>query len=157
MLCFFASQRWLGLRIEFLGSTMTLIVATVITCANQVLQIPAGLVGLLILWTIIFSTALNFFFLRLTESEARITSIERIQRTAELPRESYWNTEIPLDPEWPAKGELEFHQVCMRYRKGLPLALDSISFRLPPGTRAGIVGKFYWRKIESTPLIRKYD
>lgn len=143
MLNFIAAQRWLGLRIELLGATISLAVTLIVVCASESLQIPVGLVGLLILWAVIFSAALNFFFLRLTESEARITSIERIQRTTALPQEAAWETDdsIHLDPSWPAKGELEFDNVCMRYRSGLPLALDSVSFRLAPGTRCGIVGR----------------
>jgi len=141
MLCFFASQRWLGLRIELLGATTTLVVTITVVCANDVLKIPTGLIGLLVLWAIIFSTALNFFFLRLTESEARITSIERIQLAADMPQEASWESAAQLDPQWPTMGELEFECVNMRYRKELPLALDNVSFRLAPGTRAGIIGK----------------
>lgn len=144
MMNFLAAQRWLGLRIEILSSTMSLVTSLIVVCANDVLKIPAGLIGLLIQWSVIFTAALNFFFLRLSESEARLTSIERIQRTSELDQEALWETDptvTKLEPSWPSQGELEFDCVSMRYRSELPLALDSISFKLSPGSRCGIVGR----------------
>jgi ABC-type multidrug transport system fused ATPase/permease subunit len=143
MLNFQAAQRWLGLRIELRGATVGFSLATIIVCANDVLQIPTGLVGLGIQWSYVFTAALNFFFQRLSESEARITSIERVHETSTLPQEAPWETgsSIQLDPAWPTKGELEFDAVCMRYRKELPLALDSVSFKLRPGMRCGVVGR----------------
>jgi ABC-type multidrug transport system fused ATPase/permease subunit len=143
MLNYIAAQRWLGLRIELLGASITLALTLTIVCANETLGIPAGMVGLVIQWAVVFSAALNFFFLRLTESEARITSIERIQRATELPQEAEWKTDpsFSLDPSWPSSGVLEFVRVSMRYRKDLPLALNSVSFKLSSGTRCGIVGR----------------
>lgn len=85
----------------------------------------------------------NFFFLRLSESEARLTSIERIRETTILPQEAAWDTDSShsLETSWPDKGELEFDSVSMRYRQDLPLALESVSFKLAPGTRCGVVGR----------------
>lgn len=144
MLNFTAAQRWLGLRIESLGASVSLTLSLLIVCANDSLLIPPGLVGLVIQWSILFTAALNFFFLRFTESEARITSIERIHETTTLPQEAAWETDpskVVLDKSWPAKGELVFDNVSMRYRDGLPLSLDSVSFCLNPGTRCGVVGR----------------
>jgi ABC-type multidrug transport system fused ATPase/permease subunit len=143
MLNFLSAQRWLGLRIEILGTSITFLLCLIIVCANETLQIKPGLVGLVIQWSVVFAAALNFFFLRLSESEAKITSIERIYQTSTLPMEAAWETDphMKLDPSWPKTGDLEFDHVCMRYRKELPLALDSVSFKLRPGTRCGVVGR----------------
>ena len=35
----------------------------------------------------------------------------------------------PPPPGWPALGEVEFRQVAMRYRPGLPLVLRGVSFK----------------------------
>jgi ABC-type multidrug transport system fused ATPase/permease subunit len=143
MLNFLSAQRWLGLRIELLGTSITFLLCLIIVCANETLEIKPGLVGLVIQWSVIFAAALNFFFQRLSESEAKITSIERIYQTSILPMEAAWETDsrMELDPSWPKTGGLEFDHVCMRYRKELPLALDSVSFKLRPGTRCGVVGR----------------
>jgi ABC-type multidrug transport system fused ATPase/permease subunit len=143
MLNFLSAQRWLGLRIEVLGSSITFMLSIIIVCANESLGIDPGLIGFVLQWSVVFAAALNFFFLRLSESEAKITSIERIHQTSTLPIEPAWETDPSalLDPSWPTTGALEFDHVCMRYRKDLPLSLDSVSFKLPPGTRCGIVGR----------------
>jgi len=143
MLNFEAAQRWLGLRIEVLGAVIGFTLSTTIVCANDRLAIPPGLVGLVVQWSIFFTTALNFFFLRFAESEGRITSVERIHETTCLPQEASWETDpsVGLDPDWPTRGDLAFENVCLRYRKDLPLALDSVSFKLGSGTRCGVVGR----------------
>ena len=143
MMNYLAAQRWLGVRIEVLGVSIFLALAITVVCFNDRLKIPAGLVGLALQWAVVFSAALNFFFLRLTESEARITSIERIRSASQLPQERSWKTSnaVNLDPSWPTQGKLEFDHVCMRYREELPLALDTVSFILSPGKRCGVVGR----------------
>ena len=143
MLNFLAAQRWLGLRIEMLGLSINLALTMIIVCANDKLGIETGQVGLVIQWSVVFSAALNFFFLRLSESEARITSIERVHQTTKLPHESSWETDRKhdLDPSWPSKGEIEFEEVSMRYRDDLPFALNGVSLKVSPGMRCGIVGR----------------
>jgi len=34
-----------------------------------------------------------------------------------------------------------FHDVCLRYRSQLPLALNNVSFSIHPGEKIGIVGR----------------
>ena len=161
MMNYLAAQRWLGVRIEVLGTSVFFALACIVVCFNDHLRIPAGLVGLALQWAVVFSAALNFFFLRLTESEARITSIERVRDASNLPQENAWETDdaLNLDPSWPKTGELVFENVCMRYRKDLPLALDRVSFRLSPGMRCGVVVSVHeectvvWRARSSDPSL----
>ena len=40
---------------------------------------------------------------------------------------------------WPRLGALEFRDVRMRYRPGLPLALDGLSFRVAAGARPALL------------------
>lgn len=42
---------------------------------------------------------------------------------------------------WPSQGKVEFENVCLRYRPGLPLALNQLSFAVYPGQRCGVVGR----------------
>jgi ABC-type multidrug transport system fused ATPase/permease subunit len=44
-------------------------------------------------------------------------------------------------PEWPQDGRIEFRDVCMRYREGLPLVLNDCNFSIKAGSRVGIVGR----------------
>ena len=45
------------------------------------------------------------------------------------------------DADWPARGELTFENVQLRYRPGLPLALRGLSFTARAGGRLGVVGR----------------
>ena len=42
---------------------------------------------------------------------------------------------------WPASGRVEFVDVCLRYRPGLPLSLRDASFDVAAGAKVGVVGR----------------
>lgn len=46
-----------------------------------------------------------------------------------------------LEQGWPSVGALAFQGVEMRYRPGLPLALNGMTVSLKGGTKVGIVGR----------------
>lgn len=48
----------------------------------------------------------------------------------------------PKAPEgWPSKGSIVAKNLSVRYRKGLPLVLDDISFGIESGQKVAIVGR----------------
>jgi len=72
-----------------------------------------------------------------------MTSIERVIEMSKLPQEKDYSTmpnEI-IEVGWPSGGELIFKDVCLRYRPGLPLALNGLSFSLKSGQRCGVCGR----------------
>lgn len=46
----------------------------------------------------------------------------------------------PPSPSWPSSPSVEFKNVSMRYRPGLPLVLKNVSFNIHPGQRVGLCG-----------------
>lgn len=44
-------------------------------------------------------------------------------------------------PSWPEKGQVDFKDVELAYRKGLPLVLKGVSFTVRPGEKVGVVGR----------------
>jgi ABC-type multidrug transport system fused ATPase/permease subunit len=46
-----------------------------------------------------------------------------------------------FDDLWPARGEIEFRNVSLRYRQGAPLILQGLNIRIAAGERCGIVGR----------------
>eukprot|EP00746_Dinoflagellata_sp_MGD_P016248 gnl/MRDRNA2_/MRDRNA2_136604_c0_seq1.p1 gnl/MRDRNA2_/MRDRNA2_136604_c0~~gnl/MRDRNA2_/MRDRNA2_136604_c0_seq1.p1 ORF type:complete len:553 (-),score=76.95 gnl/MRDRNA2_/MRDRNA2_136604_c0_seq1:38-1672(-) len=46
-----------------------------------------------------------------------------------------------FDDLWPARGEIEFRNVSLRYRQGAPLILKGLNIRIAAGERVGIVGR----------------
>jgi ABC-type multidrug transport system fused ATPase/permease subunit len=143
LLNFVSAQRWLGIRMELLGSLVVLVSSVLVVCLNDVLRLEAGLVGLLILWSSHFTITLNFMVDTFADTEAAITSIERVDAMADLPSEKPMETakDVALDESWPRTGSIDFDKVSLRYRDGLPLALNDLSFRIPAGMRCGVVGR----------------
>jgi ABC-type multidrug transport system fused ATPase/permease subunit len=90
-----------------------------------------------------FNITLGFLVDHVSEAEAAITSVERIRGMSELPQEKSMKTDKENRPtkDWPARGKLEFQDVALRYRPGLPLALNGLSFAVEPGQRCGVVGR----------------
>lgn len=66
--------------------------------------------------------------------EQSMNAVERILVYSELPPE---HTESPITPppSWPDKGEIQFKNVQMSYREGLPLVLKDLSFHIKAGEK----------------------
>lgn len=143
VLNYVSAQRWLGIRIELLGSSIVLVSSVLVVSLNETLQIDPGLVALLIIWSSNWTITLAYLVDAFSESEAAITSIERVHSMANLPEEKNMMTDpsMNLPEEWPDQGRISFDNVFLRYRKGLPLALKGLSFEISPGQRVGVCGR----------------
>ena len=60
-----------------------------------------------------------------------------------LPQERSMITskENQVDKMWPQRGDLVFDNVSLRYREGLPLSLDNLSFTITHRQRCAVVGR----------------
>ena len=140
MMNFMASQRWLGVRFLMLGSTVTLFVTMTAVSFNDKLRLETSFIGILIIWAQGFSIILSMFSQAASESEAYMTSMERLQSMTQLPQERNIPSSI-ADQNWPKNGSVSFQNVSLRYRSGLPLALNGLSFTASSGQRVGICGR----------------
>ena len=142
MMNFMAAHRWLAVRIQLLGACAVLFSVAFVTSFNDVLNLDPGIAAILIVWSANFTISLSFFVTGISESEASMTSMERALAMLEIPQEEDESfVPEPVDPEWPASGDLTFDNVNLRYRPGLPLSLDGLSFALKSGQRCGVVGR----------------
>jgi len=143
MLNFASSRRWLAVRLETLGAFVTLAACLFISTLNDQLGLTPGLAGFLIVWATSMTVTLGFLINSFSEAEAAITSIERMHSMEMLPQEKKMVTseENKVDESWPRKGVLEFDNVALRYRPGLPLSLDGLSFKVQHGQRCAVVGR----------------
>ncbi len=73
--------------------------------------------------------------------EQDMNTAERVTHYGNLPSEAATTT--PTDPpaSWPAQGCIEFKNVKMAYRDGLPNVLQGVTFSTRPGEKVGIVGR----------------
>jgi ABC-type multidrug transport system fused ATPase/permease subunit len=98
---------------------------------------------MLIIWSSNFTITLSFFSQGVSETEAYLTSVERLKDMTDLEQEKEHKTSasLKLEDSWPSEGNLEFENVCLRYRPNLPLALNGLSFTAEAGRKIGICGR----------------
>ncbi|KAM0755919.1 ATP-dependent bile acid permease [Meredithblackwellia eburnea MCA 4105] len=132
-------QRWLGIRLDFLGNILVLGISLFgVGFRNTVSPSKLGVV-------LTYSLSITGVFSQLVTSFATVeqdmNTSERISHYAHLPSEGA--LENPADPDetWPPEGKLSFQDVRMRYREGLPEVLKGVSFETKVGEKIGIVGR----------------
>ncbi|XP_019398025.1 PREDICTED: voltage-dependent T-type calcium channel subunit alpha-1G [Crocodylus porosus] len=134
------SNRWLGIRVEFVGSCVVFFAALFAVLGKNSLN--AGLVGLSVSYALQVTVALNWMVRMASDLESNIVAVERVKEYSETETEAPWIIEDRRPPEdWPAKGEVEFVNYSVRYRKGLDLVLTDLNLRVNGGEKIGIVGR----------------
>ena len=83
---------------------------------------------------------LAFFVMNVTNVEAQAVSLERIHQYSILPPEEPELKPLP-PPTWPQTGEIEWQQMGLRYRKGLPPALRNVTCLIKDGEKVGVCGR----------------
>uniref|UniRef100_A0A8C2XTH6 Canalicular multispecific organic anion transporter 1 n=1 Tax=Cyclopterus lumpus TaxID=8103 RepID=A0A8C2XTH6_CYCLU len=107
------SNRWLAIRLEFLGNLVVFFAALFAVISRKTLD--SGLVGLSI------SYALN--------------------ATGSYCGFAKWVTDTRPPEKWPEKGRLQFDNYKVRYRPGLDLVLHGITCDIDSTEKIGIVGR----------------
>ncbi|XP_051793100.1 ATP-binding cassette sub-family C member 12-like isoform X2 [Acanthochromis polyacanthus] len=141
-LLFHSGTRWLSFWLDFMGATMTLLVALFVVLSSNELINPA-LKGLALSYTIQLTGLLQYVVRQATEVEARFNSVERLQEyitgcKSEAPRHIK-DAQIPED--WPKSGVITFQDYKMRYRENTPIVLNRLDFFIRAGEKLGIVGR----------------
>jgi len=73
--------------------------------------------------------------------EQDMNTTERVSFYAHLPPEGAVVTDNDPPPSWPEQGCIEFKDVRLRYREGLPEVLRGVTFSTRPGEKIGVVGR----------------
>ncbi|NXJ88320.1 MRP3 protein, partial [Corythaixoides concolor] len=134
------SNRWLGIRVEFVGNCVVLFAALFAVIGKN--NLSAGLVGLSVSYALQVTMSLNWMVRMTSDLETNIVAVERIKEYSETETEAPWIIEGKSPPEdWPSKGELEFVNYSVRYRKGLDLVLKGLNLQVHGGEKIGIVGR----------------
>uniref|UniRef100_A0A8C3QAN2 Uncharacterized protein n=1 Tax=Geospiza parvula TaxID=87175 RepID=A0A8C3QAN2_GEOPR len=142
--CLFASKtvmEWLDIRLQMIGVAVVTAIAGIAIIQHQKQLGNPGLVGLALSYALSVTHLLSDLIDSFTHTEMMMVSVERTEE---------YTTDIPMEPQdklvqvkaqmW-SQGLVEFQQVVLAYRPGLPNALDGVSFTVYPGEKLGIVGR----------------
>lgn len=55
--------------------------------------------------------------------------------------------------DWPTRGSVEFTDIVMRYRPGLPLVLKGLSLSIQGGEKIGVVGRYVLQSVFSAVVL----
>ncbi|KAG8982491.1 hypothetical protein FRB90_006750 [Tulasnella sp. 427] len=145
-------NRWLAVRLEFVGGLIVLVTSALSLVALFTSgNVDAGLVGFVLSYALSTTQALNWVVRCAGEVEQNIVSVERILTYIGLaPEAPYEIPETKPSSEWPSKGEIEFQDYSMRYRPDLDRCLNSLNIRINGGERIGICGRTGAGKSSST-------
>ncbi|NWV28367.1 MRP1 protein, partial [Origma solitaria] len=133
------SNRWLSVRLEFLGNLMVFFAALFVVLSGN--TVSSSTVGLSISYALNVIEILSVWVRRACEIETNAVSIERICEYATVDKEEPWILSKRPPVGWPDRGIIEFVNYKAHYRKDLGLALNGISFQTQNEEKVGIVGR----------------
>jgi ABC-type multidrug transport system fused ATPase/permease subunit len=134
------NQRWLGMRLDFLGSLLTLSVAIILVCQPSISAANGGL-GLSTMITV--QQSFSWLVRQMAEVENDMVGAERIMHYAsELEQEApHQIQDRSPGASWPDQGRIEFKDVHMRYREELPEVLKGLTLSVGAAEKIGVVGR----------------
>ncbi|KAJ4473750.1 metal resistance protein YCF1 [Lentinula aciculospora] len=144
-ICYLSSvsvNRWLSIRLEFVGAVIIWVVATLACVALTTTGVDAGLVGLVLAYALNATSSLNWLVRAASEVEQNIVSVERILHQTEIqPEAPLEHADQAVPQPWPTSGAVEFRQYSTKYRPELDLVLKKINLNIEPSEKIGIVGR----------------
>ncbi|KAG0311608.1 hypothetical protein BGZ99_010061 [Dissophora globulifera] len=138
-LAFGISSRWLKVRLEFLGALI--VFAAALLAVLNYGHLSASAVGLSLTYAISITGDITYLVKAWSEMSNQLISVERINEYSELRPEAPEETGVCLPENWPSRGNITFRDYSTRYREGLDLVLNHVSFNVQSGEKVGIVGR----------------
>ncbi|XP_012874679.1 PREDICTED: multidrug resistance-associated protein 7 isoform X1 [Dipodomys ordii] len=137
----YATMQWLDIRLQLMGAVVVSAIAGIALVQHQQGHTNPGLVGLSLSYALSLTGLLSGLVSSFTQTETMLVSVERLEEySCDLPQEPQGQL-LQQDVGWLTQGSVEFQDVVLVYRPGLPNALDGVSFRVQPGEKLGIVGR----------------
>uniref|UniRef100_A0A4W6CQJ0 ATP-binding cassette, sub-family C (CFTR/MRP), member 2 n=1 Tax=Lates calcarifer TaxID=8187 RepID=A0A4W6CQJ0_LATCA len=133
------SNRWLAIRLEFLGNLVVFFAALFAVISRD--SLDSGLVGLSISYALNVTQTLNWLVRMTSELETNIVAVERVSEYSEIENEAQWVNNTRPPEKWPEEGRLQFKNYKVRYRPGLDLVLHGITCDIGSTEKIGIVGR----------------
>ncbi|PGH16379.1 hypothetical protein AJ80_05229 [Polytolypa hystricis UAMH7299] len=137
----FSKQRWLNAYLDVISNLLVLTTGILMVMLRHV--VSPSVSGLLFSYLLVIVPLIQNLVRQLAEVENAMNATERIHYYGtgleEEESASFKPMEVPNS--WPEMGKIEFENVSMRYRDGLPLVLNGLNLTVASGERIGIVGR----------------
>jgi ATP-binding cassette subfamily C (CFTR/MRP) protein 1 len=126
-----SADRWLGIRLEFLGSVVAGLAAILAVYGSQAGTLDASQAGVSLSLGFSITTFLTFTVRSAAELESGMNAVERLAYYSNnVEQEAERKSDTPPPKEWPANGEIVIKDLSMRYRKNTPLVLKNVSLTI---------------------------
>lgn len=129
-------NRWLALRLNWLGAVFSILVAAVIVFSG----IEPSLAGFALSFALQYSTAVTWTARNYANVELSMNAVERVNEYSNIPIEDQ-SSSVKAPAAWPAEGRLEVLNLVAGYAPELPPALKGLSFDVEKNQRIGVVGR----------------
>jgi ATP-binding cassette subfamily C (CFTR/MRP) protein 1 len=133
-----AVQRWLSLRQDAVA-ILLVIAAGILVLIDRQKHNPA-IAGLVLSMMLNAVQVIQVVVREWADVESSMNSTERLHAYATTVPQEIDTTTRPAS-DWPAVGEVDFCDVRMRYRPGLPETLKGVNLRIQSGEHVAIVGR----------------
>uniref|UniRef100_A0AAR2KGZ3 ATP-binding cassette, sub-family C (CFTR/MRP), member 8b n=1 Tax=Pygocentrus nattereri TaxID=42514 RepID=A0AAR2KGZ3_PYGNA len=138
-----AANRWLEVRMEYIGAFVVLIAAVASITSALYSELSAGLVGLGLTYALMVSNYLNWMVRNLADMEVQLGCVKRISSLLHTQPESYNGELTPaqVPAGWPKYGEIQIENLSVRYDSSLKPVLKRVNAHIKPGQKVGICGR----------------
>ncbi|XP_074853849.1 ATP-binding cassette sub-family C member 8 isoform X7 [Carettochelys insculpta] len=138
-----AANRWLEVRMEYIGACVVLIAAVTSITNSLYNHLSSGLVGLGLTYALMVSNYLNWMVRNLADMEIQLGAVKRINGLLKTEAENYEGLLSPsqIPQNWPDRGEIQIQNLSVRYDSNLKPVLKHVSAHISPGQKIGICGR----------------
>ncbi|XP_058993540.1 ATP-binding cassette sub-family C member 8 isoform X8 [Mustela lutreola] len=138
-----AANRWLEVRMEYIGACVVLIAAVTSISNSLHRELSAGLVGLGLTYALMVSNYLNWMVRNLADMEIQLGAVKRIHGLLKTEAESYEGLLAPslIPKNWPDQGKIQIQNLSVRYDSSLKPVLKHVNALISPGQKIGICGR----------------
>ncbi|KAM6464845.1 ATP-binding cassette sub-family C member 8 isoform 1-T1 [Liasis olivaceus] len=138
-----AANRWLEVRMEYIGACVVLIAAVASITSSLHNNLSSGLVGLGLTYALMVSNYLNWMVRNLADMELQLGAVKRLNGFIKTEAENYEGLLSPaqIPQNWPDQGEIQIQNLSVRYDSTLKPVLKHVSAHISPGQKIGICGR----------------
>uniref|UniRef100_A0AAX7W5J4 ATP-binding cassette, sub-family C (CFTR/MRP), member 8 n=1 Tax=Astatotilapia calliptera TaxID=8154 RepID=A0AAX7W5J4_ASTCA len=138
-----AANRWLEVRMEYIGACVVLVAAVASITNSLYNQLSPGLVGLGLTYALMVSNYMNWMVRNLADMEVQLGSVKRINGLLKTEPENYEGllTVSQVPDGWPRQGEIKIQNLSVRYDATLKPVLKNVNAHISPGQKVGICGR----------------